>query len=269
MIGRSTSPNPIVGDTINLSSSISDDFIFDNLLSCKRLCFVLIRCLPYSADLRPDNDYLIFHNDNSFTYDAINSIFGYIMSAHIYIDCHHRFRPFIFALTNMEAPNSLGITVADDAANPGNAESVPAGSVGSSASANIPPPENPIGPLADSAGSPAPAGTPVPVEPSADHIGSPASGNTPASASGIGSVSASGSAPVPASGTTPVPASGGTPVPENPVRPSDASIRSPSPGNQGPPSPLSSLPHEGISTTVQKQKAPIHSSLHFRGSSSR
>src|ERR1700722_5383175 len=177
-----------------------------------------------------------FCYDKSFTYDAMSSIFGYIMSAHIYIDCHHHFHPYISASTSMDAPNSPGNTVADMNANPGNAESVPAGSVGSSAPANIPPPENPVGPSADSAGSPAPAGTPVPVDSSADHVGSLASGNTPAPASGSTPVPASGSTPVPASGSTAVPASGRTPVPENPVGPLDDSANQGVVSRQGEPS---------------------------------
>ena len=199
------------------------------------------------------------------------------MSAHIYIDCHHHFCPYISASTSIDAPNSPGNTITDINTNLGNAKSILAGSVKSSAAGNIPPPENPVGPSAGSASSPAPAGTAVLVDSSADRVGSPASGNTPAPASGSAPVPASSSTPVPAFGGMPVPASGGMPVPENPVGPLDDLANQGVVSRQGEPSNpeaedngmvlsslLSALPPEGISTTVQKEEAPIDTYLHFR-----
>ena len=164
----------------------------------------------------------------------------------------------------MDGPNSPENPVADVYTNPGNADVTPVGSVGSSAAPNIPPSENPVGPSADSAHSPAPPGTPVPVDSLADLVQSPASG----------------SARAPASGRTPAPASGGTPVPENPVGPSDDFVHSLSPANQGlvsrqgdptnpaaednamgPSSLLSEIQPDGISFDVQKEDAPTDSSV--------
>ena len=164
----------------------------------------------------------------------------------------------------MDGPNSPENTVADINTNPGNADATLVGSIESSATPIIPPPENPIGPSANSTHSPAPPGTPVLVNSSANLVRSLASGNAPA----------------PASGRTPAPASGSMPVPENPVGPSDDFVRSLSPTNQGlvshqgdptnpaaednamgPSSPLSEIQPEGISFDVQKEDAPTDSSI--------
>jgi hypothetical protein len=102
----------------------------------------------------------------------------------------------------MDAPNAPENTAADVTATSGNADALPADSVGHSSGTGISAPENPVDPSANPAASPDPA-----------------------------SATSSGNPVFPSAGPVPSPAAGNTPAPEHPDRRSDDSVPSPPPAD--------------------------------------